>query len=77
MPLASNWKTVGTLLNLSDSDLDSIKADNQNQSLECLREMLSHWLRQVNPEPTWEALANAVEPINPAKAKEIRDKYLK
>ena len=77
MPIASNWKTIGTFLKVQGSLLDNIKADNQNQSVDCLREMLSHWLKQINPQPTWQALASAVEPVNPAKAKEVKDQFLK
>ena len=34
--------------------------------------MLSEWLKKIDPPPTWEALADAVETVDPIKAKEIR-----
>ena len=77
MPLASNWKTLGALLDLKDCYLDIIQANNQNQSVECLRETLSLLLRQTEPTCTWQAVAEAVELLNPLKAKEIRDKFVK
>ena len=77
MPLASNWKTLGALLNLKDSDLDIIQANNQNQSVECLRETLSLLLRQTEPTCTWQDVARAVELLNPKKAEDIRDKFVK
>ena len=77
MPLASNWKTLGTLLNLKDSDLDIIQANNHNQSVECLRETLSLLLRQTEPTCTWQDVAGAIELLNPKKAEDIRDKFVK
>ena len=76
MPLASNWKTLGALLDLKDCDLDIIQANNQNQSVECLRETLILLLRQTEPMCTWQAVAEAVKLLNPLKAKEICDKFL-
>ena len=77
MPLASDWKTLGALLNLKVSDLDTIKADNQNQSVKCLTETLSLLLRQAEPTCTWQDVAGAVEVLNPKKAEDIRDKFVK
>ena len=37
-----------------------------------LRAMLTEWLKQVNPPPTWSQLAGAVEPFDKAKAEEMK-----
>ena len=34
--------------------------------------MLSSWLKQTNPAPTWAALAKAVETVDPSKTEELR-----
>ena len=38
--------------------------------------MLSEWLNQVDPRPTWAALAEAVEPVDKVKAQEIKTRYI-
>ena len=75
MPVAHNWKNIGTYLKLKSSTLDRIEADYRNQSQECLREMISNWLRQTNPRPTWQALAEVVELVDPSVAQGIKTTY--
>ena len=41
-----------------------------------MQEVLSGWLKQVDPCPTWAALAEAVEPVDQVKAQEIKTKYI-
>ncbi len=38
--------------------------------------MLSEWLKQVDPRPTWAALAEAVEPVDQAKAQQMKTRYI-
>jgi len=38
---------------------------------DCLRDMLSMWLKQIDPYPTWQSLADAVQIINPSVAQQI------
>jgi len=38
---------------------------------DCLREILLVWLKQIDPCPTWQSLANAVRIINPSVAQQI------
>ena len=77
MPLASDWKNIGIFLELEHSELNTIQADYPNQSRNCLREMLNTWLKKFDPEPTWQAVAEAVELLgDQQKAKEIRDKFV-
>ena len=71
LPVASSWMNVGTLLGIDKSILDNIKS-NERQVEDCLREMLSAWLNQVTPKPTWVNLADAVEPFNERTAHHIR-----
>ena len=70
LPLATNWKTIGTLLDIKKSILNKIKAD-EDAVHDCLQEMLSEWLKQIDPPPTWAALADAVEIVDELKAFEI------
>lgn len=70
-PLASEWKTIGCNLNISDGKLNAIARNESNRVEDCLREMLSAWLKTITPLPSWEVLAKAVEGIDPSKAAEL------
>ena len=71
LDLAVDWKHIGTLLGVENHILQEIK-QNEEKSLDRLQEMLSEWLKIDNPPPTWDNLASAVKPFNPAKAQEIK-----
>jgi hypothetical protein len=51
--------------------LDKIKS-NEEGANDRLQEMLSEWLKQIDPPPTWTALAEAVETVDSSTAMEIR-----
>ena len=70
LPLATDWKTIGTLLGLPEHILEKIKTD-EDTARDRLQKMLSEWLKQVDS-PTWKALADAVESIDKVRAQEIR-----
>jgi hypothetical protein len=54
----TQWMNIGIELNILKTDLDAI---NQRGSPgDCLTEMLSLWLKQVNPLPTWTTLTTAL-----------------
>ena len=72
LPLATHWKTIGTLLGVSNSVLDKIKSDEEGAN-DRLREMLCEWLKQTDTPPSWAALAKAVEMVDSSKAMEIRE----
>ena len=44
--LAGRWKDLGVSLGVRSSDLDTIRSNNLHSSSDCLREMLSQWLKQ-------------------------------
>ena len=56
----SKWVNIGIQLNLIKTDLDAIKEANSSDIGNCFTEMLSLWLKQVNPPPTWSALVTAL-----------------
>ena len=57
---AANWENLGIFLGVNAGQLEAIKSSN-NQSENCLREMLKLWLQQVDPAPTWKAMVNAIQ----------------
>ena len=70
LPLAVYWNTIGTLLGLPQHILEKTKTD-ADTTYDRLQKMLAEWLKQVES-PTWKALADVVEKIDKAKAKDIR-----
>ena len=71
LPLASKWQTIGTLLDIDQGKLRSIK-HNEQEADDRLREMLDTWLRQTDPLPSWGTLAEVVKPFDPSIAEKIR-----
>lgn len=58
----TQWMNIGIELNILKTDLDAIKMTNEGGNPgDCLTEMLSLWLKQVNPSPTWTALITALK----------------
>ena len=75
LPVATYWKTIGILLGLRMDILDKIQSEERYENNRLLV-MLSQWPKQLtNSPPTWAALADAVEEINPFRAKLIREKH--
>ena len=64
--------SIGTLLGMDEPILDRINKEKQSVH-ECLQNMLSEWLRQIEPLPTWKELIDAVEVVDKGKAKEMSD----
>ena len=71
LPLASDWRNIGVLLGIKEHILSKIEADKPSVR-DCLREMISEWLKQVDPPATWATLAEAVETFDEVKARGIR-----
>ena len=59
--VAASWEDLGVDLGFNVGDLKQIKVDNPGDSKSCLRELLRKWLDRINPEPSWEAIVEAVE----------------
>ena len=68
LPLAAKWKTIGFLLELDDTLLSIIDCSTNE---EALRRMLRIWLGINDPKPSWEVLAEAIEPLDENIAEKI------
>ena len=53
----AEWKTIGVELGIDIATLDSIEKSNVRVVEDCLREMLTRWLRRATPKPTRSAMA--------------------
>ena len=64
------------MLDIEEGQLKRIKADRGSDSASCLKEMLQIWLNQVEPLPSWSAMAKAIESVGNAElARDLRTKY--
>ena len=77
LPAAAKYYDLGIELGLDPDYLNTLTSKSDEESL---RELLVRWLSGVDPEPTWEALCEALR--NPAikhelLAEEIEEKYCK
>ena len=78
--VSSKWYDIGLELTLRTGDLENIRYQNPGDAPTCLREMLLRWLKQVDPPPTWEGLACALESPTvgePRLAEQLRTQYCK
>ena len=57
----TKWKDIGLELDINQTDLDAIEAVHRSDIGRCLIEMLTLWLKQVDPPPTWSALVAALQ----------------
>ena len=74
-----NWFNLGLKLELNVTTLVCVRDQYPDPST-ALREMLLLWLKTVDPPPTWEGLACALESCTvgePQLAEQLRTKYCK
>ena len=62
--VSADGEDIGVALDLEQGQLNTMKCHHQ-QSMRCFREMLKLWLKQVNPPPTWSAIIEAIEVLDP------------
>ena len=55
------WKDIGIELDLKVSDLDVISKTNHENINKCFSDMLTLWLKRVNPPPKWSAMVEALK----------------
>ena len=56
------WYDLGLELRVEEATLKIIRTDNNNETEACFREMLSAWLKMIDPDrPSWEGLIMALK----------------
>ena len=79
LDVSHKWFDIGLKLKLSVGTLECVRDQYPNPST-ALREMLHLWLKKVDPPPTWEGLACALESRTvrePQLSEQLRTKYCK
>jgi hypothetical protein len=59
--VSSKWEDIGIELRLDKNTLDAIKKEKINIVGDCLTEMISTYLKRVDPEPSWNAIIQALK----------------
>ena len=75
----TKWMNIGIELHLQKPDLDAIEAVHRSDIGRCLTEMLTLWLKQVDPPPTWSVLVAALQHHTieeGALAEQVESKYI-
>ena len=55
------WYEIGLGIKIRSTDLDAIGKRHRDDPDVCFRELLSTWLKQASPKPTWALLADALK----------------
>ena len=79
MDVSDKWFNLGLNLRVDVGILRRVRSQYPNPS-DALCEMLFHWLKKVDPPPTWEGLACALESRTvgePRLAEQLRTEYCK
>jgi hypothetical protein len=80
LDISHKWYELGLQLGVKERDLKVIEhdyGDRAHGAQTCLREVLSAWLKMIDPPPSWERLLSSVGHStvgNPALTQEIRQK---
>ena len=53
------WHNLGLELGIHETELKVIQANHPNDVEACFTEMLSHWLKMIQPAPSYQALVEA------------------
>lgn len=80
LDVSHKWFRLGLELQLRVGTLECVKKDQYQDSSAALLDMLLHWLKKVDPPPTWERLACALESRavgEPQRAEQLRTKFCK
>ena len=75
--VADKWNLIGIYLEIPEGQLNAIDAKHRGDPQKCLVAMLTEsWLPRVNPPPTWQEIAEAVEFVGyPDVAQKLTDKF--
>ena len=61
LDVSTKWLDLGLQLGVKERELKCIEHDyGRHGAQTCLREMLSTWLKMVNPRPSWEGLLKSL-----------------
>ena len=74
--VVADWEDIGMMLNLSQGSLNTIKGDYPSDTKKCFREMIKLWFKQVDPLPSWSAIAEVLEVLEYRRlAKNLKDNF--
>ena len=59
-PIATKWREIGIQLDLTPEELEIINVEEKDSIRRKLISMLTKWLKQVIPQPSWKGLVVAL-----------------
>ena len=74
--LSQQWRDLGTLLDLTDEELDKVESQCSSDPLKCTLSILKVWLSKEGPPPTWELILDAVDCLDQNLADNLKQRYL-
>ena len=74
--LNQRWRKIGKLLEISEDELKRVESQPSPTPADCMMDMLSVWLSRAAPPPTWKAILEVVEFMEPELAKTLKQKDL-
>ena len=74
--VASKYRAIGLMLNLSPSTIQDLENRHRGDPNECLLDVLTKWLQQVDPPASWEDIIKALHVVQRQDiAERLRYKY--
>lgn len=74
--VASKYRVIGLMLNLSPSTIQDLENCHRGDPSECLLDVLTKWLQQVDPPASWEDIIKALHIVQRQDiAERLRYKY--
>ena len=75
--LSQQWREVGEFLELPEEELDRVASQCTGSTpSRCMKTMFRAWLGREEPPPTWKAILEVVDFLNPELARELKRKNL-
>lgn len=72
--IADRWNALGTFLEIPTETLNIIDEKEHSDPQKCLLHLFDVWLKRLDPPPTWEAMADAIDVVanDPELAEKVR-----
>ncbi len=74
--LSQQWREVGEFLEVAEEELEKVESQSGPTPSKCMKDMLRAWLKREDPPPTWKAILEVVDFMEPELALKLKQKAL-